>query len=66
MPSAISDGRVGRVAEDADLVGPAADRAQPQVARGALDLVLAHVARAAEDLDRLVGHLLNKLTRDDR
>src|SRR4051812_22180871 len=38
-----------------DLVGAAADRAQAQVARRALDAVLLHVARAAHDLDRVVG-----------
>src|SRR4051812_9226583 len=38
-----------------DLVGPAADWPQAQVARRALDAVLLHVAGAAEDLDRVVG-----------
>src|SRR3954452_8296020 len=40
-----------------DLVGAGADAVQPQVAPGALDLVLAHVARAAVDLQALVGDL---------
>src|SRR3954453_3007635 len=40
-----------------DLVGPAPDRAQAGVAGGALDPVLLHVARAAEDLERFVSHL---------
>ena len=40
-----------------DLVGAAADRAEPGVAERPLDPVLAHVAVAAEDLDDLVGDL---------
>jgi hypothetical protein len=40
-----------------DLVGPGADPVQPQVAPGALDPVLLHVAVAAVDLDALVGDL---------
>src|SRR5438477_1397421 len=39
------------------LVGPGSDPVQPQVAPGALDAVLLHVAGAAVDLDALVGHL---------
>src|SRR4051812_13646629 len=37
-----------------DLVGPAADRAQTSVAQRSLDLVLPHVAVAAEQLDDVV------------
>src|SRR3954451_14419821 len=40
-----------------DLVGARADAVEPQVAPGALDAVLLHVARAAVDLDALVGDL---------
>src|SRR4051812_11311036 len=40
-----------------DLVGAAANRPEAGVARRALDPVLLHVAGAAEDLERLVGHL---------
>src|SRR5437764_3522464 len=39
------------------LVGPGSDPVQPQVAPGALDAVLLHVAGAAVDLDALVGDL---------
>ena len=47
-----------------DLVGPAADRAEAQVARHALDLVLLHVAGAAVDLERLVGNLEGRALAD--
>src|SRR3954453_6911010 len=40
-----------------DLVGSGPDPVQPEVAPGALDAVLAHVAGAAVDLQALVGHL---------
>src|SRR5829696_1220653 len=40
-----------------DLVGAGADPVQAQVAPHALDVVLLHVARAAVDLDALVGDL---------
>src|SRR5215212_1439687 len=40
-----------------DLVGARADAVEAQVAPGALDAVLLHVARAAVDLDALVGDL---------
>src|SRR5215211_8100084 len=40
-----------------DLVGACADAVQADVAIGALDLVLLHVAIATEDLDALVGDL---------
>src|ERR1700722_17966210 len=48
-----------RAAEDLahDLVAAAADRAKASVARRALDPVLAHVARAAVDLQALVHQL---------
>src|SRR3954453_4176099 len=39
------------------LVGSGADAVEADVAVGALDLVLLHVAVAAEDLDALVGDL---------
>src|SRR5688500_11503624 len=40
-----------------DLVGTAADRSEARVTRRSLDLVLLHVAGAAEDLERRVGHV---------
>src|SRR3954470_12711624 len=40
-----------------DLVGAGADPVQAQIAPRALDLVLAHVARPAVDLQAFVGHL---------
>src|SRR3954471_7119064 len=40
-----------------DLVGARADAVEPHVAPDALDAVLLHVARAAVDLDALVGDL---------
>src|ERR1700737_2614043 len=47
-----------------DLVRPSADPRQAGVAPRALDRKLAHVAMAAEDLDRLVGHLACDLRRE--
>src|SRR4051794_37333346 len=38
-----------------DLVGPRADPVQAQIAPRPLDLVLAHIARAAKDLQAFVG-----------
>src|SRR3954451_10100168 len=46
-----------------DLVCAGPDAVEPQVAPRALDAVLLHVARAAMDLDALVGHLDRDLRR---